>query len=68
MFFNFAFVANNQLKLVPKLVPNDVEVKHWLCNPMISNSIPGNLKVVYLDENSLTPTKTNSNRVKEFVS
>ena len=48
-----------------------VEVERWLCNPRVSGSIPdaNNLeKVVYLDENSWTHTKTNSNRAIEFVS
>jgi len=46
-------------------------VERWLYNPRVSGSIlgTGNLeKVVYLDKNSWTHTKTNSNRVKEFVS
>ena len=42
-------------------VPHGVEVERWLCNPRVSGSNPdaGNLeKVVYLDENSWTHTKT----------
>jgi hypothetical protein len=40
-------------------VPHGVEVERWLCNPRVSGSNPGNLeKVVYLDENSWTHTKS----------
>ena len=39
-----------------------------LCNYYLGISIHGAGKVVYLDENSWTHTKTNSNRVIEFVS
>ena len=43
-------------------------VERWLCNPRVSGSRRLQRgKVVYLDENSWTHTKTNSNRVIEFV-
>jgi hypothetical protein len=46
---------------VKKWVPLGVEVERWLCNPRVSGSNhgAGNLeKVVYLDENSWTHTKS----------
>ena len=47
-----------------------VEVECWLCNPRVSgsNSDAGNLeKVVYLDENSWTQTKTQYRPVGEMI-
>jgi hypothetical protein len=42
-----------------KWVPHGIEVERWLCNLRVSGSNPGNLeKVVYLDENSWTHTKS----------
>ena len=52
---------NSTIRLTKSWVPHGVEVERWLCNPRVSGSNPGagNLeKVVYLDENSWTHTKT----------
>ena len=64
-------LPNVLLALVVSGFPYGVEVERWLCNPRVSGSIPGagNLEKLFtLDENSWTHTKTNSNRVIQFVS
>ena len=63
--------VRDKMKELALVSPRGVGVECCPCNPRVSGLIPGagNLKkVVYLDENSWTHTKTNSNRVIEFVS
>ena len=66
-----AQMVSPNLSVWNKWVPHGVEGEHWLCNPRISGWMfdpwhPQLEKVVYLDENSWTRTKTNSNGVIEF--